>query len=645
MNNPLDRRKFLASAVLGSAGVAAGASLISSRTPQAAAQPARSAAPQAPNFGLTKFRDPLRIPPTIRPHSSRRQDMITVNMTNARARLHSQLPPTALWTYEGHFPGPTIEVRRGRRLRVAWQNELEGTIPLVAVRVPFAVPTPANLPGYLSPDGTLAAGVQFIEGVSDLPPWTVVHLHGALTNAGNDGWAHNGVQPGHAQLTEYPNEQAATTLWYHDHAMAVTRFNVHAGLAGMYLVRDDEEDALRLPRGDYEIPLVIADRNLDTVPATGALTSQLLFKFQYLPATGTPAPVTGPFTLVNGVIWPHLDVDARWYRFRVLNGANGRFFRLDLVDEAGNLVNDAVRIIGTDSGLLPAPATIPPEGVTLTPGERLDLLVDFSRFRGQRLRLRNTGSQVEPDIMEFRVESRARNDSFRLPAQVSASYLRLAHGTTVPVDHDEVFVATLPPNTAGQPHPQMWELQEITEPDELPAQFPAEGIIQLTDPADGRVRTFRRVASLFDETRTIFIQQGRWVVWNLIQLGGAPHPTHIHMARFQLTSRRTWGDLGAFDATAGGTRAPLPAPAEGPQIEKYEEGWKDTFQLRSGEWLKVAGRFEGASGEFMYHCHILDHEDEGMMRPFVVHPAGIARFHMHPGGAGHGTHSNHGGHS
>ncbi|MFE0020961.1 multicopper oxidase family protein [Amycolatopsis sp. NPDC059021] len=588
----------------------------------------------APNFGLTKFLDPLRIPPTIRVSSRRHRDELTITTTTARRRLHSQLPETTLWTYEGRFPGPTIEVRAGRRLRVAWANELRGTVPLVAVRAPYAQPTPANLPGYRNPDGGLPAGVELIDGVAELPPWTVVHLHGALTNGGNDGWAHNGLSPGETQLAEYPNRQAATALWYHDHAMAVTRFTVHSGLAGLYLIRDDEEDRLRLPGGDHEIPLIITDRNLDTDPATGALTGRLLYKFQYLPASGTTAPVTGPFTLVNGVIWPHLDVGARWYRFRVLNAANGRFFRLDLVDEAGVVRNDAVRIAGTDVGLLPAPAAVPAGGLTLTPAERADLLIDFGGFRGQRLRLVNTGASVEPDIMEFRVESRGRGDRFEPPARLSTSYVRLGHEVAVPEDHDEVFVATTPPGAAGRPHPEMWELAEITEPGELPARFPAEGIIQLTDPASGRVRTFRTVARLFDDTTSIFVERGRWVVWNLIQLGGAPHPMHIHLARFQLLTRWKFGDLRAFDVAAGGTTRPLPAPGAGPPIEKHEEGWKDTFALWAGEWIRVAGRFEGATGEFMYHCHILDHEDEGMMRPFVVHPPEIARFHRHSRGSG-----------
>nr|AXL05602.1 copper oxidase [uncultured bacterium]AXL05618.1 copper oxidase [uncultured bacterium] len=630
------RRTFVTTAVLGSAAVVAGASLLGSSTPEAKAQPAQPKGPPAPNFGLTKFRDPLQIPPTLRPR--RHRDELTVTMTTTRLTLHSQLPATTLWTYEGRFPGPTIEVRSGKRLRVEWNNELTGTMPIVAVRVPYAQPSPANLPGYRNPDGSLPAGVELIEGVPDLPPWTVVHLHGALTTGGNDGWAHNGTLPGHAQqLTDYPNRQPATTLWYHDHAMAMTRFTVHAGLAGMYLIRDAEEDALGLPRGDREIPLVITDRNLDTDPATGALTGQLLFKYQYVPANGMSAPVTGPFTLVNGVIWPHLDVDASWYRFRVVNAANSRFYRLDLVDEAGVVHNDATRIAGTDAGLLPAPTELPATGLTLTPAERADLLIDFSRFRGQRLRLTNTGNTAEPDIMEFRVATRGRED-FHLPERLSTSYTRL----TLPPDHDEVFVAMTPPGVAGQPHPQMWELREITDPDELPTTFPAKGVIQLTDPTTGKVRTFHRTASLFDDAPTFFFDHGRWAVWNLIQLGGAPHPTHIHLARFQLLTRRTYGDLTPFDIATGGTSSPLPVPAEGPQIERHEQGWKDTFNLRQGEWLTVAGHLEGATGEFMYHCHILDHEDEGMMRPFVVHPPGVTRFHPRPGG--HSAHQTpHGG--
>ncbi|MER6795090.1 multicopper oxidase domain-containing protein, partial [Amycolatopsis mediterranei] len=168
MNDSLDRRTFLAAAALGSAGVVAGVNLLgpgAPRTASAATTPPASSA--APNFGLTKFLDPLRIPPVIQAHSRRNAGELTITMTTARTRLHSQLPETTLWTYEGQFPGPTVEVRSGKRLRVAWASELRGTVPLVAVRAPYAVPTPANRPGYRAADGSLPAGVELVEGVAE----------------------------------------------------------------------------------------------------------------------------------------------------------------------------------------------------------------------------------------------------------------------------------------------------------------------------------------------------------------------------------------------------------------------------------------------------------------------------------------------
>lgn len=118
---------------------------------------------------------------------------------------------------------------------------------------------------------------------------------------------------------------------------------------------------------------------------------------------------------------------------------------------------------------------------------------------------------------------------------------------------------------------------------------------------------------------------------------------HIHLAQFQLLTRRQFpqddqGDVAGFDVTVGGTSAPLAPPPQGRPIEQYEEGWKDTFEVQPGEWVTVAGEFVGATGEFMHHCHILDHEDNGMMHQFVVHPPAVARFHQHPID-GHENHS------
>ncbi|MDH6575351.1 multicopper oxidase domain-containing protein [Kitasatospora sp. MAP5-34] len=244
---------------------------------------------------LTKFADPLRIPPTISPGPE-----LTVQLTSADVQLHSELPPTPMWTYEGGFPGPVIEVRRGQRLRVAWENRISTPYPAQVGNLPAITMPPAeNVPGI---DPALLN-----QPAAAVPPWAVVHLHGAVTGGGHDGWTDNAMLPGGSQLSEYPNDQQATALWYHDHAMGITRLNVNAGLAGLYLVRDDEEDGLGLPDGEFEVPLVLCDRNLVTAP-DGSLTGQLLYK------TVGPLPFSGRYTLVNGGIWPHFDVRPRWYR-------------------------------------------------------------------------------------------------------------------------------------------------------------------------------------------------------------------------------------------------------------------------------------------------------------------------------------------
>ncbi|MGH8907578.1 MAG: multicopper oxidase family protein [Egibacteraceae bacterium] len=602
---------------------------------------AQAIPPGPPTFGLTKFADPLRIPPVVRPHSWERLAHITMRLRATQVQLHSQLPPTTVWAYDGHFPGPTIEVHRKQRLRVAWKNEIEGPFPLVAVQAPVSE-NPGNSPGY-NP-----STAEIIEGVADLPAWLVTHLHGAETGGGNDGWPHNAFLKGDAQLTEYPNDQPATALWYHDHAMNITRWNVMTGLAGMYIIRDDEEDALRLPRGRYEIPLLIADRNLDT-DEVGDLTGQLLYKIGLLP-NGATLPFTGPFTLVNGVIWPHLDVEARWYRFRVVNASNARLYQLDLVDEHGRSQLGAVRQIGTDGGLLPEPTPLPAGGLILTPAERADLLVDFSGFRGQRLRLTNTDPRrpPEPDLMEFRVSKREARDHFELPKKISKSYYRVQHGTTLPETHDHKWVALVPPGTSGDAHPEMWELAEITDPAQIPIPEPGrsavDGIIQIEDPATSEIRTFQRVASDFDGTTTFFIHHGDWSIWNFIHIAGPPpnpanHPMHIHLTQFQALRRDEYDTTG-FNVLEGGTvltPTPRPLVRKGSRVlEKHEEGWKDTIRVDLLDFVSVAGQFAGGTGNFVYHCHILEHEDEGMMRPFVVMPAEVMAFgHLASGGHRH----------
>ncbi|GAB3249805.1 multicopper oxidase family protein [Kineosporia babensis] len=538
-------------------------------------------------------------------------------MKRSHSQLHSELPATELWTYEGTFPGPTIEVHRGQRLRVAWANDLTGPLPITAVRVAGATATPGR------------QGAEPLAAVAQLPPWTVVHLHGARTGAGNDGWTDNGMLPGEAQLAEYPNDQQASTLWYHDHAMGVTAFNVMAGLAGMYWIRDAEEQALRLPEGEREIPLMLCDRNLDT-DDDGRLTGRLLHKvgiFDAEPQIVT-LPFVGPFTLVNGMIWPHLDVAAQWYRFRVLNAANARFYQLELRDEQGTTVPGAIRQIGSDGGLLPAPLAL--SSLTLTPAERADILIDFSALAGQRVTLVNTAANAgaDPEIMQFRVdETCATNDDFRLPGKLSRSFRRLDHHS-MPGHAHRWLVVTLVPDR----HPEIWEMAETD-----PVSAPTDGVIQVqmpeVDGVAGAVKTLRRVARRFLDAPTFYVEQNGWEQWNLLNLSGVAHPFHIHLIQFQITGRHPYDRTG-FDPEVGGTLTPA-VPTGPSHVAAEESGWKDVVRLDGGELVQLAGRFDGGSGRYMYHCHILEHEDAGMMGTFVVTPAEVMALSEHGGGHGH----------
>lgn len=601
---------------------------------------------------LRKFADPLRIPPMLRSRRDGYPPHLTIAMRATELKLHSELPPTPLWTYDGHFPGPTIEVRRRERLRVTWANRIDSPHPVVGVAVhrpppptpagPF--PQPGNTPGR--------EGAEPNPDVAALLPWTAVHLHGARTSGTNDGLPDNAVLPGDSQLAEYPNDQPAATMWYHDHAMDITRLNVMAGLAGMYLIRDDEEARLRLPRGRYEVPLLICDRNLDT-DAEGRLTGRLLHKVAALAIPGVPVPPTlpffGPYTLVNGVIWPYFEVAARWYRFRVLNASNARIYRLFLLDEQGNPVPGAIRQIGTDAGLLPEPVTIEGE-LALAPAERADILIDFSPFRGQNLRLVNTGAGAvidnpptppgqanpgaglaDPDVMQFRVSSRRCVDGFELPATLSPSFQRLTHHS-LPAGHRDRWIVSTPP---GASHPEIWEMAEV---DPATVTVPGEGVIQIKvrvpHQPDLRLVTLRRVARRYDDAATFMVRHHAWEQWRLLSLGGPPHPFHIHLIGFQALSRERY-DTSGFHPGTGGTTAPLEPLGPG-VLHPNEQGWKDTIQVGRGELVSVAGQFTGGTGRFVYHCHILEHEDEGMMRPFLVMPEEVMRLRPGTHGGGHG---------
>ncbi|MFF0574811.1 multicopper oxidase domain-containing protein [Streptosporangium saharense] len=601
------------------------------RAPGAARVFVSTSAAGADILQLRPHRDRLRIPPKARPVRERGMSHLTVTMRAVTARLHADLPPTPLWAYDGHFPGPTIEVRRGERLRVTWVNALTGAYPLTAVQLPNA-PGPApvwDLPGR--------SGATPRADVAALPPWTVVHLHGAHIGGGHDGWAENAILPGGAQLTEYVNDQRSAALWYHDHAMHITRFNTMAGLtAGMYLIRDDEERGLGLPSGDREIPLVLCDRNFDT-GSDGRVNGRLLHKIAEYPqqAETVVRSFTGPYTLVNGTVWPYTEVGATWYRFRILNAASIRPYLLRLVDEEGQPVTGRVFQIGTDAGLLPAPVPID-DWVLTVPAERADVLVDFTGLGGRTLRWVDASfiASPVPEVLAFRVREERRPPRFTPPARISRDF-EAVDPAALP-EHPQRLVLVTP---AFPINAELWEMERVEQPPAGP--LPIDGIVQFED-QQGRVTTYRRLARDYSDPVAFHVNEGDWETWRFVSLegSGVPHPMHTHGFSFQAVERlRVDGSTFRYFTTpsgrlGGGTETPIKVLGPG-TLRPEERGWKDVIALGFEEMITTVGRFTGSVGRFMHHCHVYEHEDHKMMRPFVVLPKQVMAMDPHAPGHGH----------
>src|SRR6185312_11636866 len=420
------------------------------------------------------------------------------------------------------------------------------------------------------------------------------------------------------------------------HAMHISRFNTMAGLtAGMYLVRDDEERAAWLHSGAYEVPLVLADRNLDT-DSDGRLTGRLLHKITVYPgqAEKVARSFTGPFTLVNGRIWPYLEVEATRYRFRVLNAGSIRQWDLQLrvgdpdpdpdaeepTDRAPLAPEGTLTLVGTDGGLLPEPVVV--DGtLPISPAERLDVVIDFGAFAGRTLRLVDTSAVRAPipEVIEFRVGAAPARPAPPLPALLAPSFTPVDAGSVAPLPERFVVVTPAFPAMA-----QMWEMAEIGA-DEVPSGgFPHDGIVQFEDGA-GAVRTLRRLSDAFTDPTAFTAATESWERWTWLSLEGPglAHPMHVHAFTFQTQERvhydvSTWQQLRRPDGgLGGGTTAPV-RPEEPGAFGPGERGWKDVVRVGSGELVSVIGRYAPAAGRFLHHCHVYEHEDHKMMRAFSL---------------------------
>ena len=590
---------------------------------------------------LTPFVDELPIPPRLVFGEPGRT---VVRLEAAEHRFHRDLPPSRVWTYGGSIPGPTIEVSKGVELEVRWENHLTGPLPVVVTVAPeYALDgVPAQcLPGR-------SGGVRDTAAAA-LSGYSVVHLHGGMTQASSDGWTENIAAPGQAVLDTYPNDQRAAMLWYHDHVMGVTRFDVYAGLAGLWIVRDERERELELPEGPpYELPLLLTDRNFDTDDA-GNLTGDLLHK-----TDPEVMECFSPFTTVNGVVWPYVEVEPTAYRFRLLNGSNARTYRLVLTHD-GEPEHGRITQIGSEGGLLHAPVSIPQQGLVLASAERADLLVDFSDLApGTELNLWNTanapfdgtvadpasagradldGLLPYPEVLRVRVRE-GRRSRRRAPRVLATDFRRANRNELAGAVVRAIALVEQPAELDGGP--PMLTMRELTlDPD---ADEPAITLVEPQADGEERVTRWRTVATRFEDTTTFFPMLHRPEIWRLINLTGDTHPIHLHLDPFQVLDRHpATVDQPADGITTGGTSATVRlghAPDDGisHELDDNERGLKDTVRVNPNEVVDIVVRFEVFCGRYMYHCHILEHEDHDMMRPFVVMPAELMPFmDMHTG--------------
>ena len=581
---------------------------------------------------LAPYVDALPVPQRLR--AAEHDGRLTVHLRAGIHRFHRDLPESAIWGFDGTVPGPTIEAERGQPVTVEWRNELDRPLPVVVTTAPAAADAD-GVPVQCVPG--LSGGVPD-QRAAALTGHTVVHLHGGLTPASYDGWAENLFAPGQQAAFHYPMNQRAALLWYHDHVMGVTKFDVYAGLAGLWIVRDERERELDLPEGPpFEVPLLIQDRNFD-VDDAGRLSGRLLHK-----TDPEVMEAFAPFTVVNGKVWPVLDVLPAVYRFRVLNGSNARTYRLVLL-RAGEPDLDQMVQIGTDHGLLRAPAHVPAGGLVLASAERADLLVDFSDLEpGAELTLLNTAAAPFDGSAFPASDAEEAADLDGLLPYPHVMRFRVAPGASArrPIPR-ELATDYEPPTTdelAGAPRraialveremhdgPNMLTMRELALADD----DHSGPVVTVTD-ADRTVR-YRTVAAHFEDATTFFPMLDDYEVWQLINLTDDTHPIHLHLDPFQILARHPIrhevpdDGIGERDLEATITLARDPADTLDHAIDENERGLKDTIRVNPNEIVEIAVRFTTFSGRYMYHCHILEHEDRDMMRPFVTMPAQLMPF-------------------
>jgi bilirubin oxidase len=563
--------------------------------------------------------------------------------------LPSPFPKTTVWGYgprgqHGAWPSASIEATVNRPVRVKWIN---GLVDEHGDFIPHFLPVDQTL-HWANPPGPVDSRPTFTStpGPYQGPVPMVAHLHGAHVGPESDGYpeawwlprAHNltgfftqgshygqfdgtNTEPGTA-VYQYPNSQRATTLWFHDHTLGMTRVNIYAGPAGFYLLRGGSSDLPSgvLPAGKYEAGLVVQDRSFNDDGSLFFPDSRAFFdgfEGPYIPEQGSDiAPIHNPeffgnTMVVNGKTWPLMQVEKRRYRFRVLNACNSRFLILKLVAKnpaTNNAVAQAalpIWQIGADGGFLPQPVEpvyAEKNQLLVALAERADVIIDFSAFPvGTELYLANVGPD-EPfgggvpgvdfapsdpkttgQVMKFKVVALTSQDKTTKP-----SHLGLPQS------------ARLGPATFTR----QLSLNEF-DSDVLPGVGPRTALL-------GTLDAGMPMAMMWGEPITETPKANTTELWEIYNFTADAHPIHLHQVQFEVVNRQP------LATDSEGISAP-PATLVGPPTppESWEKGTKDTLIVYPGMVTRLKARFD-IKGLYVWHCHIIDHEDNEMMRPILV---------------------------
>lgn len=593
---------------------------------------------------IPKFVNQLVIPPVYSPMVTKDPatgKVISHDYTVDASEFEEQilpapLPQTLVWGYGGmvkdpgtgkqvyfrNAPGATFEAVKGIPVNVKWINKITGP-QRYAVDPTLHWANP-NMMSMEPPKPWPAFPTGFPMAQSSVP--LVPHLHGGETQSIYDGhpeaWFTADGKKGPTYTTseyKYLNTQPPATLWYHDHALGMTRINVYSGLAGFYLLRDPKDKLEKtsahntvpvLPVGKYDIPLVIQDRSFNS---DGTFQYDNIGINPEIHPYWTPE-FFGDSIVVNGKAWPNFNVERKQYRFRVLNGSNARFYNLSLSN------NMKFTQITSDGGYLPAPVKM--KVLLLAPGERADILIDFSKLAaGSSIILKNDANAPYPggdkvdtattgQIMRFTISKTGKPVVPRVLPKV--------------LNH-------IPKLTPNRPE-RILTLNEVMGP-EGPEEILLNGQKWMAP-----ITEAPKVGSTED-----------WVIVNMTE---DTHPIHLHLVQFQLISRQSYrGEEYKKEWTSINGSPPVMKPVKPLSVSKYligkpsapdpnEAGWKDTVRMNPEQITRIRVRFAPQDTSpvkaipgvnlfpfnptigpgYVWHCHILDHEDNEMMRPFIIKP-------------------------